>query len=103
MESGWKIDTSTGSRILTYNGCSVIQDEQADEVMALLGQVAELEAELAEIKAERDALRSYRKEIIKAVRQRVDNISKVEIPNPPFCGDPDSGIYDRELPGGGDA
>lgn len=33
---GWAIDTSTGTPILTYEACSVIQDEQAHLVMRLL-------------------------------------------------------------------
>lgn len=32
----WKIDTSAGSPILTYQGCSVIQDEVAAVVLALV-------------------------------------------------------------------
>lgn len=32
----WRIDTSTPSPILTYQRCSVIQDEQARYVMGLL-------------------------------------------------------------------
>lgn len=42
--NGWAIDTSTGTPILTYEACSVIQDEQAHLVMDLLGRVAEPQA-----------------------------------------------------------
>jgi hypothetical protein len=32
----WRIDTSTGTKILMYKDCSVIEDAQADLVMSLL-------------------------------------------------------------------
>jgi hypothetical protein len=35
-DSGWRIDTSAGSPILVYANCSVIQDEQAEYVLALI-------------------------------------------------------------------
>ena len=41
---GWAIDYSTGSPILTYEACSVIQDEQAHLVMDLLGRAAKPQA-----------------------------------------------------------
>jgi hypothetical protein len=34
--AGWAIDMSTGRPILTYDGCSVIEAEQAEQVMALV-------------------------------------------------------------------
>lgn len=34
--SKWKIDYSAGRPILTYENCSVIQDEQAEYIMNLL-------------------------------------------------------------------
>lgn len=34
--NGWKIDLQTGTPILVYESCSVIQDEQAYLIMRLL-------------------------------------------------------------------
>ena len=35
----WEIDVSTGTKILTYKKCSVIEDEQAELMIALLNAV----------------------------------------------------------------
>lgn len=53
--TGWAIDTSTGTPILTYEACSVIQDEQAHLVMRALTTLDALTRELAETKAAADA------------------------------------------------
>jgi hypothetical protein len=36
VEAKWKIDLSAGRPVLTYEDCSVIQDEQAEYIMNLI-------------------------------------------------------------------
>jgi len=38
----WEIDVSTGTKILTYKKCSVIEDEQAELMIALLNLVEDV-------------------------------------------------------------
>ena len=44
--SGWGIDTSAGREILVYEGCSVIEDEQARQVLAAMTAKAPLPVEV---------------------------------------------------------
>lgn len=57
--SGWGIDTSAGREILVYDGCSVIEAEQARQVLAAMTETAPLPGEVtANVRAAVNALRN---------------------------------------------
>lgn len=76
----WAIDHTAGRPILTYEGCSVIQDETAYEVLALIQARAalaqpshELESKLLDASAERNDMQRQRDALTKAFERECDD------------------------------
>lgn len=72
--AGWEIDHSTDSPILTYEKCSVIQDEQAHYVMSLIRGAALVAPATVGVKARVEALLTERQKRAETLHDMLDEV-----------------------------